>query len=173
MASPTVGGVSGLAAASSSGAPVAAAVITAAVAVVVAAVGQLETWRRERAGRRYERRRTALLEVQDAALAVRRALRVYGGELRLQLAGAVRPATTRTRFAPRVEERDLADAQGLLEVRAVRLDVDRLGTAVAQELQAWVQTSREHFLSPTDVSAGEEQAAWRQLNEAVAAALRG
>ena len=150
-------------------APVVAAVITAAVAVLLTALGQFETWRRERVGRRYERRRTALLDVQDAAIAVRRALRVYGAALQ----DAVSRATgAHDLVAPVVDDRALADAQGLLEVRRVRLDPDAHGRAVDEALAEWVETSREHFLSPADTTASAEQLAWDGLNDAVARALR-
>lgn len=151
-------------------APVVAAVITAAIAVVVAVVGQVETARRDRAGRTYERRRSALLDVQDAALAVRRLLREYGLALRAaveQLRGPL------DRSAPRADDRDYADAQGTLEVRSVRLDDDVRGAAVAAALQRWTVLSQEHFLSAGEVPAAQEQQAWLAFNHAVARALRG
>lgn len=150
-------------------APVVAAVITAAVAVLLTALGQFETWRRERVGRRYDRRRVALLDVQDAALGVRRALRVYGAALHDAVAGAT---GVHDLVAPVVDDRELADAQGLLEVRRVRLDDDADGRAVDDALSEWVETSREHFLSPADTTASAEQVAWDAVNDAVARALR-
>jgi len=145
------------------------AVITAAVAVVLAVAGQVETARRDRLGRRYERRRDALLDVQDAALEVRRALREYGTALRAAVEGTHGPLDL---SAPRADDRAYSDARARLEVRTVRLDDDPRGRAVAEALRDWSTTSQEHFLSSTEVPTATEQSAWQDLNEAVAEALR-
>ena len=146
-----------------------AAVLTAGVAVIVAVVGMLENARRDRVGRRYERRRDALLEVQDAALEVRRTLRGYGAALREAVEGTHGPLDL---SAPRVDDRPYSDARAVLEVRTVRLDDDERGRAVAAALQEWTTTSQEHFLSGTEVPTATEQSAWQDVNEAVSRALR-
>jgi len=146
-----------------------AAVIAAAVAVVLAVAGQVETGRRDRIGRRYERRRDALLEVQDAALEVRRTLRDYGAALREAVERTQGPLDL---SAPRSDDREYSDARARLEVRTVRLDDDERGRAVAEALREWSTTSQEHFLSSNEVPTATEQVAWRDFNEAVAVALR-
>ena len=57
-------------------------------------------------------------------------------------------------------------------MRAVRLDDDAGGRQVAVALQQWLTASQEHFLGAADVTAADEQQAWRVLNQAVARALR-
>ena len=170
IVAPVLGCVQVLAAeAPTARAPLYAAVITASVAVLVAVIGQFETWRRERAARRYERRRRALLDVQDAALALRSALRAYGPAVHTALAAT---RLENGRVAPDPDARRVSEAEGLLEVTQVRLDDDTYGQAVAESLHAWRQTAAEHFLTPREVPATEEQAAWTELHEAVAQALR-
>lgn len=142
-----------------------AAVVAASTAVVVAVLGQFLTARRERDARRDERRRVALTEVQDAALAVRGALRVYGLTLRSDLDQPLGPRAVRVD----VEDGDLHAAEGLLDVRLVRLSRDH--AAVAEAVRTWRRTAREHFISPTEVFATEEQERWHVLHQAVKEAL--
>lgn len=151
------------------GLPVAvlAAVISASVAVVLAVVAQFETWRRERAGRAYERRRTALIDTQDAALDVRRELRRYGAALR----AAVADAPSRASLSVDVDDAALAGATGRLEVCRSRLERRPPSQAAGAALLAWQGAATEHFLSPNDVTAGAEQDAWERFVDAVADAL--
>ena len=151
------------------GLPVAvlAAVISAAVAVVLAVVAQFETWRRERAARAYERRRTALIDCQDAALDVRRELRLYGAALRTAVTDAPSPGS----LVVDVDDAGVAGARGRLEVCRTRLERRPLSQAAASALLAWESAATERFLSPDDVTAGAEQAAWEEFLDAVADAL--
>jgi hypothetical protein len=146
---------------------VVAAVITAAVAVVVAVITQLETWRRDRAVRRYELQRGALMDVQDAALQLRGRLRDYGQELRQ----AVDELPQGNIVAPTVQPRvngAAADAEALLEVRLVRVDNPRVVESVA----SWRAAASEHFISQEDVTADEEKTAWSRLNAEVGSAFK-
>ncbi len=157
------------------GLPVAvlSAVIAAAVAVVLAVVGQFETWRRERSARAYERRRTALLDAQDAAPDLRKELRKYGQALAAAVDEA-RPeplGPTGALVAPMADDSDRADAAALLEVRQTRLEAKPLSQAVSSALNDWRDRAEEHFISPGDVTAGAELEAWQAVNAAVAAAL--
>ena len=152
------------------------AVITAAVAVVVAVITQLETWRRTRSDRVYDRRRSALIDVQDAALRLRNELRSYGRRLERASDTAV-PATSAQPDPPGTvlafgQDSDEADiARGRLEVCAVRLEPTSAGRAASAALDTWATAAGEHFLSAGDRTAGTEQSAWTAFNTAVAAAL--
>ena len=54
------------------------ALIAAVVSLLVAVIGQYGSTRRDRRERRYQRQRSALLEVQNAALELRQALAGFG-----------------------------------------------------------------------------------------------
>jgi hypothetical protein len=157
------------------GVPIAvlAAVITASVAVVLAVGAQVQTWRRDKGARAYERRRAALLDLQDAALELRRELRLYGAALRTAVGAAQEqaPGEGGRLVAPDVEDAAVADVTGVLEVRRSRLENTPLSAAAGNRLDTWNSAATEHFLSPGDVTAGAEQDAWWAFNEAVAAAL--
>ena len=66
------------------------ALIAAVTALVVFLLTQLVVGRRERGARTYQRRRTALIEVQDAALQLRSDLSKYGPLARQSLGGSAR-----------------------------------------------------------------------------------
>jgi len=145
---------------------VVAAVITASVAVVVAVLSQLSTWTLEHHHRMYERRRAALLDVQDAALQVRGRLRDLGP--------AVLLAVERAEPAQQVEVDEDArvsaarsDAEALLEVRLARLE----SAEVREDVRAWQRAARFSFLGGDDVTTADEEAAWAAMNASVAEAL--
>ena len=85
------------------------ALIAAAVSLIVFALTQLWTTRREQRTQAYQRRRSALMEVQDAALALRSALGAFGPLARTASGRAVRG--------------DLANAQHNVERMNARLGV--------------------------------------------------
>lgn len=117
------------------------AVIASAVAVVLA----VATWRRERTARAYERRRTALLDAQDAALELRKELRKYGKALAAAVDEA-RPeplGPTGALVAPMADDSDRADAAALLEVRQTRLEAKPLSRAVSTALDHWRDRAEE------------------------------
>lgn len=159
-----------------------ASVIAASVAVLVAVYGQVATVRREQAGRRYERRRTAVLELQEAALDLRAALRVYGLALRADLEppemavpgqpDESQPTPPTGAINAGADTTMLRAAVGLLEIRIVRLDDTRSHKGLDEAVSSWRTTATEHFVSPHTVFAATEQTAWDRLNEAVAEALR-
>jgi hypothetical protein len=145
-----------------------AAVIAASAAVVVAVYGQVATVRRETANRRHAQRRTALVDLQDAAAELRTELRAYGIELRRALD---LPSPLPGTVSPDIDSTRLRRAEALVDIRIVRLD-DTIGhRPVAAAVRAWRETASEHFLSPSTVYASEEGAAWARVNEAVRTAL--
>lgn len=135
--------------------------IGAAVVSLLVAIGtQVALSVRESNSRRYQRRRTALIDAQDAALAVRGRLSEYG---MLSRANAGRP-TPETDAA----ERRYLDARALLEVTLTRVDDPKV-TAAAQHWQSAAEVS---FISTAEVSAASEQRCWQELNAAIGSALR-
>lgn len=136
------------------------AVIAALVALAVAVVGQLAISSRERSARRYERRRSALLDVQDAALELRRQLRQYG-EL-------VRAHPGQPGVAASTAEQDFDTARSRLVVALSRVEDQRAVEAVV----AWQAAASVSFISVLDVSASQEQARWEAMNQAVGRALQ-
>ncbi len=136
------------------------AFIAAAVSLLVALVSQLGSVRRDKQERLYQRRRAALLEVQDAALELRQALADFG-----RLA----------RAAPGIRSAELVDAErefdralGILEVLLSRLD----DAEVRNLVTAWRLAAQVSFISVHDeVSRPDEQRAWAALNTAIGKAL--
>jgi len=145
-----------------------AAIITAAAAVLGVIVTQAVTLWRARSDRAYERRRTALTDAQDAALELRSVLRRYGVELRA--AGQALAVSANGQVSLAVPD-DLDDAlyraRGALQVRVSRIDDARIVNLV----QAWRVAAEQAFLSFDDVSATEEESAWRAVNTAIGDAL--
>lgn len=146
---------------------VVAALITSGAALVVAVGGSLRGDRRIAAERRYERRRAALTDAQDAALALRSALTEYGTALR-----------SRTRQAPTgvggfvmsVPERlgsDVQDTEGRLLVARSRLDDPAIGAA----LERWRALARVSLIDPRDGEAASEERAFAELNALIGTAL--
>lgn len=145
-----------------------AAVVAASAAVAVAVYGQVATVRREIANRRHNQRRTAVVELQDAAADLRTELRAYGIALRRALD---LPSPLPGTVSPDVDSTSLRRAESLVDIRVVRLD-DTIGhRPVAHALHAWREQATEHFLSPSSAYAGAEQAAWTRFNERVRATL--
>jgi hypothetical protein len=141
-------------------AAVTAALIAAAVSLAVAVLTQLGLVRRDRAERRYHRRRTALLEVQDAALSLRLRLSEYGA-LSRRHPGHRTPETTEA-------ERQFDQARGLLEVALSRVE-DRIVLARVTEWRAKAQVIS--ISSDDEVTVRQEETAWHDLNAAVGRAL--
>jgi len=137
------------------------AFIAAAVALLVAVITQVSLFRRDRRERRYQRHRTALLQVQEAALALRQALAEYGEAARL----------ARAARSPELlsAEREFDRTSGALEVMLSRVENDE----VRNRVNAWRRIAQVSFISVQDeASLPDEQHAWAALNDAVGAALR-
>lgn len=146
---------------------VVAAVITAAAAVVAVVVAQLLTARRERRARSHERERAALLDLQDAALLVRSALRATGTAI--ATAAPAGPASTHVVVVtPPDLEAAQSDADGRLDVRLARVGSGEVVAATRH----WQRCARFAFLGDEDVTTRDELEAWAALQEAVAVVLR-
>ncbi|MEO6702653.1 MAG: hypothetical protein ABI140_05140 [Jatrophihabitantaceae bacterium] len=139
---------------------VVSALIAAVVAFAVAVFGQVAITSRERASRRYERRRAALLDVQDSALELRQHLREYG-EL-------VRAHPGQPNLATSNAEHRFDAARSRLAVALSRVEDQRSVAAVV----AWREAASVSFISELDVSASQEQARWDELNGAIGRALQ-
>lgn len=147
-------------------APVYAAVITASAAVLAVVLGQVFTAARERATRAYERQRAALVDVQDAALVVRSALRASGAAI-VAAARATEPSQHLVvRSRPEVDAAR-ADADARLDVRLARVG----SVSVRSAVREWQQQARFAFLGDEDVTERDEQVAWSVMNAKVARAL--
>jgi len=155
-----VTGPSITAAASATAVTLASAIVAAVVSLLVAFGTQVALSVREGHARRYQRRRAALIDAQDAALALRGRLGEYGA---LSRANAGRPS-------PEIEgaERRYLDARALLEVTLSRVD-DPLVVAAAQR---WRSAAEVSFISSAEVSAAQEQREWQAVNVAIGGALR-
>ena len=138
----------------------ASGVVAAVVSLLVAVGTQVTLSVRESHARRYQRRRAALIDAQDAALALRGRVGEYGA---LSRANAGRPS-------PEVDaaERRYLDARALLEVTLSRVD-DPLVVAAAQR---WRSAAEVSFISSAEVSAAQEQREWQAVNAAIGSALR-
>lgn len=168
--------------------PVVAGIITASVALTVAIGGAVRSMVSAALDRRYERRRTFLIEAQDAMLVLREALDTYGAALVDELAPAADvPATD----APPVAVMLPADAPGAmtssfsmdvagattLRVKTARgrLAVARSRVeddAVDEALGRWETAAQASLISPRDVQTVLEEAAFAAVNELIRAALR-
>jgi hypothetical protein len=136
-------------------------VIAAATSLLVAVASQFLTWRRERTQRSYDRRRSALLDAQDAALVVRNRLGEYGEVSRIE------PLTEPTITAADAQRR-LDDALAALAVSLTRVDDE----AVVGAALAWRDQAKFHSISGEDVTDTEEIAAWDAMNAAFGSALK-
>jgi hypothetical protein len=137
------------------------AVIAAATAFVVAVVTQFLTWRRERTQRTYDRRRSALLDAQDTALAVRSRYGEFGDVTLTE------PITRPVSVSGQAQRR-LSDALAELGVRLSRVD----DHAVVAAVEHWSDQARYHAISAEEVSEVEESQAWDAMNEAFGSALK-
>lgn len=136
------------------------AAVAAATALAVFVLTQWVTGRRERRGRAYERRRAALVDAQDAALALRDRLGAFG------------PLARRASGAP--PDAELVAAQYRADEAFARLEVcvTRIeDAAVVAGIAAWRDLARFHYISAEDVTTTEELAAWRRMNDVIGAAL--
>jgi hypothetical protein len=136
------------------------AVIAAATAFVVGIATQVLIWRRERTQRAYDRRRSALLDAQDAALVLRSRYGEFGDVTRTE-------PITRPLSDSGQAERRLSDALAALGVRLSRVD-DR---AVVTAVERWSNRARYRAISAEEVSEVEESRAWDAMNEAFGSAL--
>lgn len=148
-------------------APVVAAVITSAVALFVAVAGGIRNDLRTATDRRYERRRAFLVEAQDAALALRDALRDYGTALQEQSRTGIGTGGSFTMSVPGALNSVTAVAQGRLEVAMSRLE----DATVARTLASWRTVARVSLIDPLDEQASAEQDAFEAVNDAMGAAL--
>jgi len=143
-----------------------AAVITAAVAVVVVVIGQVSTWTLEHRNRVYERRRAALIDVQNAALGVRAALR--------RLAPGITTAAETAQGGTEIDVREdpelslaRGDADALLEVHLARVE----SSEVRRLVREWHTAARYSFLGTDDVTDRDEEVAWARMNSEIGGAL--
>jgi hypothetical protein len=135
--------------------------IGAAVVSLLVAIGtQVALSVRESHARRYQRRRAALTDAQDAALALRGRVRDYGVVSR---ANAGKPS-------PELEaaERRYDDARALFDITLSRVD----DHAVVAAAQHWRSAAEVSFISSLEVSLAQEHQAWRELNLAIGSALQ-
>jgi hypothetical protein len=142
--------------------PVVASLISSSVAVLVA-VGSAVRSDLQRAGdRRYERRRMFLIDAQEAALALRDALRNYGDVLQ--------HIASNPPFAGGTDEqrRAVAVAVGRLDIASSRID----DAAVVEALAHWEQLARETLIAVEQNAAPNEEAAFTEVNRLVSQALR-
>ncbi|HET6209945.1 MAG TPA: hypothetical protein VFD94_06165 [Jatrophihabitans sp.] len=135
------------------------ALIAAVVSLLVALAGQFGTSVRNSNARRYERRRAALLDAQQAALTLRTRLREYGQLIRAH------PGQSAVEFGE--VERQFDDARSALDVALSRVE-DR---QVRQSLRDWQAAAQVSYVSVLDVSASAEQASWAAMNDAIGRAL--
>jgi biopolymer transport protein ExbB/TolQ len=135
------------------------ALIAAVVSLVVALLSQLSTSVRDSRARRYERRRAALLDAQDAALELRTRLREYGQLIRAH------PGQAAAEFG--AAEQHFDDARSALEVAVSRVEDQQ----VRQALRQWQVAAQISFVSALDLPASREQASWAAMNDAVGRAL--
>lgn len=148
---------------------VAAAVITSGVALVVAVGGGVRSELRAAADRRYDRRRAFLTDAQDAALALRDALRDYGAALRaIAATPGGEPVGAFTLSVPPRLDADVSLAEGRFVVARSRLD----DGAVAESMARWRSVARVSLIDQSEAPAAAEQRAFDELNELIGAALR-
>lgn len=142
--------------------PVVASLISSSVAVLVAVGSAIRADLQRASDRRYERRRKFLMDAQEAALALRDALRDYGQVLK--------PVEGETALVGGAEDRRraVAVAGGRVEIAASRLDDE----AVLATMSQWERLARETLIAVGQGMAPSEEAAFTELNRAVSAALR-
>ena len=153
-------GPSIIVAASATTVTLANAIVAAVVSLLVAFGTQVALSVRESNARRYQRRRAALIDAQDAALALRGRLGEYGA---LSRATAGRPS-------PELDaaERRYLDARALVDVTLSRVD----DQAVVAATQRWRSAAEISFISTAEISAAREQQEWQAVNTAIGSALR-
>lgn len=142
--------------------PVVASLISSSVAVVVAVGSAVLAGAQRAADRRYERRRLFLIDAQEAALALRDALREYGDILDR---AAGEPSL---RAGTEVQRRAVAIAGGRLELARSRIE----DATVLSSLAEWERQARETLLGVEQGNTPDEEAAFAELNRAVSSVLR-
>lgn len=135
------------------------ALIAAVVSLLVALIGQLATSVRDSNNRRYERRRAALLDAQNAALVLRTRLREYGQLIREH------PGQAAAAFGDAEQRFD--DARSGLDVALSRVE----DAEVRSALVAWQAAAQVSYVSVQDIPASTEQARWETMNSAIGRAL--
>jgi hypothetical protein len=142
--------------------PVVASLISSSVAVLVAVGSAIRADVQRASDRRYDRRRMFLIDAQEAALALRDALREYGDILERS---AGEPSV---RAGAEVQRRAVAVAGGRLELARSRIeDATVLTALVSWEQQAW-----ETLLEVEQGNTPGEETAFAEVNQAVSSALR-
>lgn len=147
---------------------VVAALITSGAALVVAVGGSLRNDFRTAADRRYERRRTSLVDAQDAALELRNALTEYGTALRTRTAQAPFGAGAFVMSVPDELGNDVLEAEGRFLVARSRVD----DPPVVAALGRWQALARVSLIDPRDGEASAEERAFDEINQVIGAALR-
>jgi hypothetical protein len=149
----------------------AAALVTAVASVGVGVFTAVVLYIREYFTRKYDRRRTALLDVQDAAADLRQALRRYGRELyaKAEQIPTGQPRNLVIDF--RVSEDERQDADARLDVRLSRLGRVKRDVAVQSAVEAWREVAAEHYSTRRPLASLEAEA-WADINRLVRAALR-
>lgn len=142
--------------------PVVASLISSSVAVFVAVGSAIRADLLRASDRRYERRRMFLIDAQEAALALRDALREYGDILDR---AAGEPSL---RGGAEVQRRAVAIAGGRLELARSRIE----DTDVIASLVRWEQLARETLLEVEQDGTPEEETTFKELNRSVGLALR-
>jgi hypothetical protein len=135
------------------------ALIAAVVALVVALFTHLSVIVRDGNARRYERRRAALLDAQDAALILRQRVHEYGSMSR-ENSGRPSPELSDA-------ERNFDDARSALDVALSRVEDARVGALIKD----WQVLAQIRFVSAQDVSVSQEQISWDRMNDAIGQAL--
>ncbi len=153
-------GATGASISSTSSATLAAAVGAAVISLLVAIGTQVALSVREGHARRYARRRAALIDAQDAALALRGRVREYG-QLSRANAGQVSSESG-------AAERRYDDARALLDVTLSRVE----DSAVLATARHWRSAAEISFISSLEVSTAQENDAWNAVNAAIGSALR-
>lgn len=149
-------------------AAVVAAVITASVAVGVAVLTQWRISQREQRQRAEDRRRSTLLDAQDAAVALRGRLHDYGLRLRTASQELSGPRLDYSTPLDPVVVAASDDADGRLTAYLVRVE----DAAVVTAIEAWRAAANARFISTAETSETEENDAWLALNRSVGVALR-
>lgn len=147
---------------------VVAAWITAGAALVVAVGGSIRNDLRLSGSRRYERRRVALVDAQDAALELRTALVEYGSSLRARTAQDRGGGDGYVMSVPSELDTDLVAAEGRFLVARSRVD----DAEVVDALTRWRAVARISLIDSRDAEAAAEQRAFDEVNELIGAALR-
>lgn len=148
-----------------------AALVTAVASIAVAVFTAVVLYVREYFTRKYDRRRLALLDVQDAAADLRKALRKYGRQLLERVQDLPVGQAPDLVIDFRVDEDEREDAYARLDVRLARLGRVQRDVAVGQAVEAWRDIAAEHFSARQPI-ARKEADAWTKVNNLVRKALR-